>query len=161
MTAIPGVIVSDVKRLPDARGSFAEIARESAYPETFVQLNHSHSRGRVLRGLHFHREQADLWYVVRGRAQVALVDLRDGGRHRVETLVLDGSQPQTLYIPPGVAHGYLALTDVDLFYLVTREYDETDEFGVAWDDPGLAIPWELSDPVLSERDRSNPPATGG
>lgn len=159
MSTIPGVIVSDVNLIPDARGSFAEIARESDYPETFVQLNHSHSRAGVLRGLHFHREQADLWYVVRGRAQVALVDLSDGERH-VETLVLDASQPRTLYIPPGIAHGYLALTDVDLFYLVTREYDDSDEFGVAWDDPDLAIPWEVLDPVLSQRDRSNPPAAG-
>lgn len=155
MSSIPGVVVAPVQVLPDDRGSFAEIARSSAYPEDFVQLNQSRSTKGVLRGLHFHRKQADLWYLARGRAQVALVDLREGV-NRVETLILSESEPKTLYIPPGVAHGYLALTDIDLFYLVSREYDAGDEYGVAWDDPALAIPWELSNPVLSDRDRSNP-----
>lgn len=156
MTSIPGVSVVEVKSLPDDRGWFAEIARSSTYPDAFVQLNHSHSRRGVLRGLHYHREQADLWYLARGRAQVALADLRDPAETRVDTLILDAAAPKTLYIPPGVAHGYVALTDVDLLYLVTREYDAADEFGVAWDDPALAIPWEVSDPILSPRDRSNP-----
>jgi dTDP-4-dehydrorhamnose 3,5-epimerase len=157
---IEGVIVAAVDRFPDNRGSFAEIARAASYPAPFVQVNHSFSREGVLRGLHYHREQADLWYVVRGRAQVALVDLRGEGDPVVETMVVSSDDPMSVYIPPGVAHGYLALTDLDLVYLVTRAYDATDEYGIAWNDPALAIPWAIEDPELSERDQANPPAGG-
>jgi len=60
-------------------------------------------------------------------------------------------------VPAGVAHGYLALTEIDLIYWVTREYDPGDENGVAWDDPTLAIDWRLDGPpVVSERDSRNP-----
>jgi len=56
-----------------------------------------------------------------------------------------------------VAHGYLALTEIDLIYWVTSEYDPSDENGVAWDDPTLAVPWQLErPPVLSDRDAVNP-----
>jgi dTDP-4-dehydrorhamnose 3,5-epimerase len=71
--------------------------------------------------------------------------------------VLDGETPTAVYVPSGVAHGYLALTEIDLIYWVTREYDPADENGVAWDDPTLAIAWQLdAAPVVSERDASNP-----
>ena len=52
--------------------------------------------------------------------------------------MLDGETPTAVYVPSGVAHGYLALTEIDLIYWVTREYDPADEHGVAWDDPTLA-----------------------
>lgn len=155
---IEGVIVAAIDRFPDNRGSFSEIARAANYPEPFVQFNHSFSREGVLRGLHYHRDQADLWYVVRGRAQVALVDLRGEGEPVVETMIVTSDEPTTIYIPPRVAHGYLALTDLDLVYLVTRAYDASDEYGIAWNDPALAIPWAIEHPELSERDRANPPA---
>lgn len=71
-------------------------------------------------------------------------------------LELDAQAARTLYIPPGVAHGYLALTDAHLVYLVTQEYDGSDEWGIRWDDPSVAIPWMNDDPILSARDRSNP-----
>ncbi|HEX2296819.1 MAG TPA: dTDP-4-dehydrorhamnose 3,5-epimerase family protein [Actinomycetota bacterium] len=151
MSRIDGVVVTPLERHDDERGFFSEIARFAGYR----QANHSRSRRGVLRGLHYHLEQADLWYVVRGSAQVALVDLR-GDEPLVETITVDEDAPCTIYVPPRVAHGFLALTDVDLVYLVTHEYDASDEHGVAWDDPALAIPWALPDPVLSERDRSNP-----
>jgi len=159
MTKIEGVVLTPIGRATDNRGFFSELARRSGYPADFVQLNHSFSKRGVLRGLHYHRDQADLWYVVRGRAQVALVDLR-AERRVVETLIVSDDKPMSMYIPPGVAHGYLALTDLDLIYLVTHEYDGSDEQGVAWDDPALAIPWEITAPELSERDRNNPPAGG-
>lgn len=151
MTPIEGVVVTPVGRHDDERGFFSEIARFGDYR----QANHSHSRRGVLRGLHYHLHQADLWYVVRGTAQVALADLR-GGTPTVATLTVSDSSPCTIYIPPRVAHGFLALTDVDLVYLVSEEYDASDEHGVAWDDPALEISWALPDPILSQRDRDNP-----
>jgi dTDP-4-dehydrorhamnose 3,5-epimerase len=152
----PGVIASKLEVYSDERGSFAEIARASAFPATFVQSNHSHSRAGVLRGLHYHRNQADLWYVVGGIAQVALVDLRT--RLDPPTVVtgrLSADEPLTLYVPPGVAHGYLAVTDLDVVYWHTQYYDPSDEHGLAWDDPALRIPWESASPVLSEKDSRN------
>ena len=162
MTSIPGVSVTRLNQVNDDRGFFAEVARANQWPLDFVQMNHSNSRRGVLRGLHYHQRQADLWYVIRGRAQVALVDLRgeDPSSRSVEVLTVQGDEPCTIYIPPGVAHGYLALTDVDLLYWVTEYYDNTDEHGVAWNDPALAIPWAITDPILSDRDRSNPPLDG-
>lgn len=157
MSAIEGVVVTPVERIDDRRGSFSEIARFGH----FRQANHSHSRRGVLRGLHYHLRQADLWYVVRGTAQVALVDLRSGTTAPpVQTLTVGDPDPCTIYIPPRVAHGFLALTDLDLVYLVTEQYDGSDEHGLAWDDPALAIPWALTDPVLSDADSGNPRLDG-
>lgn len=156
MTSIPGVKLLPRPSHADDRGRFVEIFRISELSEDFVQANHSTSKRGVLRGLHYHRNQADLWYVIAGRAQVALADLRSGSATpTIETLILDAEQPAALYIPAGVAHGFAALTDVELIYWVTAEYDASDEHGIAWDDPQLAIPWELTGPVLSDRDRSN------
>ena len=84
---IPGVVVSQRRTWPDQRGDFLELFRSDEYAEAFVQFNHSFSRANVLRGLHYHRHQADLWYIVRGLAQVALADLR-GDRPLVEVFDL-------------------------------------------------------------------------
>ncbi len=61
-----------------------------------------------------------------------------------------------IFIPPGVAHGFAALTDLTLIYLVDNYYNANDELGVAWDDPDVGADWGVSEPVLSDRDRKNP-----
>jgi dTDP-4-dehydrorhamnose 3,5-epimerase len=61
-----------------------------------------------------------------------------------------------VYIPPGVAHGFAALSDVLLTYLVDNYYDDSDEHGLAWDDPAVAADWGVTDPIISTRDRNNP-----
>jgi dTDP-4-dehydrorhamnose 3,5-epimerase len=69
----------------------------------------------------------------------------------------DGSHSHRgIFIPPGVAHGFGALTDMTITYLVDGYYNSTDECGVAWDDPEIAADWGISDPILSERDKTNP-----
>jgi dTDP-4-dehydrorhamnose 3,5-epimerase len=157
VAGLPGVIFSKLTVNADERGRFAETMRASSYPETFVQSNHSRSAAGVLRGLHYHRHQADLWYVVQGRARVGLADLRTRSEEpATATVVLSGNEPATLYIPAGVAHGFLAETAVDLIYWVTNYYDASDEHGVAWNDPTLAVDWGTTDPILSDRDESNP-----
>ncbi|MGQ0679187.1 MAG: dTDP-4-dehydrorhamnose 3,5-epimerase family protein [Actinomycetota bacterium] len=157
VATIPGALVITPDVHSDSRGSFMEIFREDSLGTRFVQANHSHSKKGVLRGLHWHRYQADAWYVMNGHAQAMLADLRTPAeRPAVVPVDLAGGEPKVLYIPPGVAHGFLAVTDVDLIYWVTGYYDSTDEFGVAWDDPTLAAPWKHDSPILSGRDQANP-----
>lgn len=158
---IDGVVVFALESRADARGRLTEIYRRSRLGErrTFVQANVSISRAGVLRGLHFHRAQADYWCILEGRAFVGLVDLRAGSPTEGATagVTTDAGERQVaLYIPPGVAHGFYAETDLTLLYLVDAEFTGEDEFGLAWDDPDVAIAWPARDPILSERDRSNP-----
>ena len=156
-SGIPGVMKRDLSLNSDERGRFVEIFRVSQFSDAFSQANHSRSTEGVLRGLHYHRNQADLWYVIKGTIQVGLADLRQKtDRPRVETHILDEARPSTLYIPRGVAHGFLALTEVDLIYFVTREYDAADEYGVAWNDSTLNVEWRTRTPILSKRDQDNP-----
>lgn len=158
LDAIRGVRLLRPEVHADRRGRFVEVFREDVLATRFVQANHSRSVAGALRGLHYHRRQADAWYVVRGTAQVALADLRARAPSPTAvTLELSGDDPAALLIPPGVAHGLLALTDVDLVYWVSAPYDGSDEFAVAWDDPTLAVPWRTTTaPVLSARDASAP-----
>jgi dTDP-4-dehydrorhamnose 3,5-epimerase len=167
-SALDGVRYGSIARFADERGSFRELWRAShAAPgePPHVQVNLSASATGVLRGLHLHRRQLDHWIVARGRAFVALVDVRPmladpSAAPRIETRVLDADD--WVDIPIGVAHGFLALEPLELIYLVTNEYDGSDELGFAWDDPRAAVPWPDVEgtpdgrPILSERDRSNP-----
>ena len=99
--SIDGVVVTKLTRHEDVRGHFAEIARSSALPIAMAQASHSHSKAHVLRGLHFHRTQTDLWYLAPGRAQIALVDLRGKtDSPKVDTFILDAATPSSLLIPP-------------------------------------------------------------
>jgi dTDP-4-dehydrorhamnose 3,5-epimerase len=157
ITGIPGAFSTHPKVHMDDRGLFAEIFRQDHLGAAFVQANHSRSNQGVLRGLHWHRHQADAWYVINGHAQAMLADLRTPcDNPAVASIDLIGGEPQVLYIPPGVAHGFLAVTQVDLIYWVTAYYDASDEHGVAWDDPTIQAPWKLDNPVLSDRDKNNP-----
>ena len=162
----PGAWRRSVTFHPDGRGAFGELWRDDwtaglapdGVPGAMRQANLSRSDARVLRGLHLHRRQADLWVMVEGRAFVALVDVRPAiegiGPPRVETI--DASPGETLYLPAGVAHGFYARDPITLVYLVTNTYDGTDELGFAWDDPDAAVPWPDAEPILSGRDASAP-----
>lgn len=124
-----------------------------------LQSNLSVSHAGVVRGIHFHRTQADYWVVLEGRAFIALLDLRSGSptESAVQTLTIDvAERPRGIYIPPGIAHGFLAITDVWLQYMVDAYYTGDDEHGFAWDDPDAGVPWPVERPMLSERDRAAP-----
>jgi dTDP-4-dehydrorhamnose 3,5-epimerase len=170
-SVLPGVRYGAIARHADERGSFRELWKASHAPPRqapHVQVNLSTSSVGVLRGLHFHRRQLDHWIVASGRASVALVDVRamladPSAAPVVETRVLTADE--WVDIPAGVAHGFLALEPLELIYLVTNEYDGSDELGFAWDDPRAAVPWPAAPgtpdgrPILSERDRTNPSLT--
>lgn len=145
----------------DLRGSFTELWRASAtdglIASPFVQANLSRSATDVLRGMHFHRRQTDLWMLIEGRAFVAIADLRQlSDDHRPRVATIEMRPGDAVLIPEMVAHGFHALEPIALVYLVTNEYDGSDELGFAWDDPDAGIPWLVKDPIVSDRDRANP-----
>ena len=163
--AIAGVYVVEPVTHGDERGFFVETYRREWFPDgrEMVQANRGDRRRSSLVGLHYHLHQTDYWYVTRGSARVVLHDLREGSPTDGSTLAVDlGVGPdgnddhRGVLIPPGVAHGFAALTDTTITYLVDRYYDPADELGVAWDDPDVAADWGLADPVLSGRDQGNP-----
>ena len=162
---IAGVVIAVPEVHDDDRGSFVETWRREWFvePVDMVQQNRADRRAGSVVGLHFHLRQSDYWYVTVGLARVVLHDLRVGSPTEGSTLALDlGGQPGTVHdhrgvlIPPGVAHGFAAITDMTITYLVDRTYDRADELSLAWDDPEVAADWGVVDPVLSERDRLAP-----
>ncbi len=158
---IPGVYTVPLRSFADERGRFMETFRREWFPWVNwdrLQMNRSDSARHVLRGLHWHRHQVDYWVVTRGRIRAVLVDLRStsAGRRQVEVVEPGAGKEQGLFIPAGVAHGFVALTDATLTYVVNNYYDSSDEHGLAWNDPQLQIPWNVDEPLLSARDRNNP-----
>jgi len=165
LAAIVGVVVAHPDLHGDDRGRFVETYRAEWFPDTapMVQGNHAERRAGTLVGLHFHRHQTDYWYVVRGHARAVVHDLRAGSPTEGATAAIDlgeiasaGHNHLGLLIPPGVAHGFAALTDLSITYLVDATYNPADELGLAWDDPDVGADWGLADPVLSARDQGNP-----
>ncbi len=158
------LIAPDVHR--DARGFFLESYHARRFAEhgitgRFVQDNHSRSGYAVLRGLHYQLEhpQGKLIRVVSGSVFDVAVDIRKGSPYfgRWFGVELSGENHYQLYIPPGFAHGFCVLSEqVDFLYKCTDYYAPGDEYGIAWNDPALAIAWPEMDYLLSDKDRGYP-----
>ncbi len=164
---IPGLLVIELCSQQDERGVFMEVYKESEFfkagiQDRFIQDNYSSSSYGVLRGLHFQREphgQAKLIRVTRGIAWSVAIDLRKGSQTRGAWHGLHLSETNNLlfYIPPGFAHGFLALADnTELSYKASSEYERSSEAGIRWDDPDLAISWPMCDVVVSAKDAALP-----
>ena len=159
-TIITGVyhVVPTVHR--DKRGLFVETFRREWIPggREMIQSNRADRSAGCIVGLHYHLHQADYWYVPFGHARVVLHDLREGGPTDGATLELDltGDNHFGVFIPPGVAHGFAAVTDTVITYLVDGYYNPADELGVLWSDPAVDADWGVTDPILSARDQNNP-----
>ena len=159
---IDGVVLVPLEWNKDDRGAFAELFRQEWVPGAppMVQANLSRSRAGVLRGMHFHKEQADFWMLLSGRQFVALFDLRPESPTSGQKMELSQNadeQMQGLYVPPSVAHGFYAESELEMLYLVDLAYTGDDEHGFIWNDPDAGINWPNPDPILSDRDRANPP----
>ena len=164
-TAISGVLIIEPVVHADARGHFLETFHARTYaaaglPGEFVQDNESLSMKGVLRGLHLQLKgpQGKLVRVVQGEIWDVAVDIRPEsptfGQWVGETLSADNWRQ--LYVPPGCAHGFCVMSDQALVhYKCTTFYDRDDEVGIAYNDPTLAIPWPIADPVLSPKDQRN------
>lgn len=165
VSEIEGVYLVEPVVHGDERGFFVETYRRSWFPggREMIQGNRGDRQAGAVVGLHYHLHQADYWYVPFGRARVVLHDLREGSPTDGTTFTVDlgrrddGSHDHRgVYIPPGVAHGFGALTDMTITYLVDGYYNPADELGVAWDDPAIAADWGIEAPILSARDQANP-----
>ena len=159
-TTISGVFHVEPEIHGDQRGLFIETYRRSWFPHgrEMVQGNRANRQQGALVGLHYHLHQADYWYVPMGAARVVLHDLREGGPTDgvTESFDLTGDNHRGTFIPPGVAHGFVALTDMTITYLVDGYYNPADELGLAWDDAAVTADWGVSAPILSARDQANP-----
>jgi len=164
---LPGMFLLDRAVHEDARGSFSVLwnrpdAAAAGITGDFIQDNLITTRRGTLRGLHFQTRhpQGKLLTVLAGEVYEAAVDLRPSSPTfgRAEGFVLSAAEGRSLWLPPGFAHGFLALSDeVVYFYKVTAPWDPDHAHALSWDDPGIAVDWPLEpgqQPVLSERDRS-------
>jgi dTDP-4-dehydrorhamnose 3,5-epimerase len=164
-TAIPGVLIIEPKVFGDARGFFFESFNQKAFNDatgtdhTFVQDNHSRSAKGVLRGLHYqvNRPQGKLVRVVRGAVFDVAVDIRPDSPAfgRWVGVELTEDNHKQLWVPPGLAHGFLVLSDTaDFLYKTTDYYAPEFERCIAWDDPSVGIEWPLQglQPKLSAKD---------
>lgn len=165
-TDLPGVLIIEPKVFGDDRGFFYESFNAQAFEQatglqtTFVQDNHSRSRKGVLRGLHYQLEhtQGKLVRVTAGEVLDVAVDLRRSSPHfgRWASVRLSAQNNRQLWIPPGFAHGFVVLSDnAEFLYKTTDYYTPSAERCIRWDDPTLAIDWQLDEaPQLSEKDQS-------
>lgn len=157
---IRGVYTIPLKVFGDTRGFFFETFRRTWIPEAreMVQGNCSFSSAGVLRGLHYHLKQADLWNVPVGQVRAVLYDFRQSSPTRGASQIVEMGEANrvALYIPKGVAHGFLALRESFMTYLVDEFYDNSDELGILWNDPALKVDWGATgEPSLSDRDQQN------
>ncbi|MBI0060025.1 dTDP-4-dehydrorhamnose 3,5-epimerase [Gilliamella sp. M0320] len=163
-TEIPDVKIIQPKVYEDERGFFLETFEQKRYQEmldidfNFVQDNHSRSQKNVLRGLHFQKEnpQGKLVRVVRGEIFDVAVDIRKNSSTygKWVGVILSEENKNQLWIPPGLAHGFLVLSDIaDFEYKCTNYYDPNSEGCLVWNDSTVNINWPISTPTLSEKDK--------
>lgn len=162
-TDIRDIFIVKPEVFEDARGFFTEIYRQDQYsalglPPNFVQFNHSGSVRNTVRGLHFQwgPPMGKLMRVSAGEAFLVAVDIRKGsptlGCH--VSLTTSSRDRRMLWAPAGFARGFAVLSDfAEIQYLCTGTYSNKGESGVLWNDPEINVPWPVTDPLLSDKDR--------
>jgi dTDP-4-dehydrorhamnose 3,5-epimerase len=161
-TSIPEVLIVRPRVFPDDRGWFTEVLRVDSFaplglPTQFVQVNQSRSSRGVVRGLHFQWDppQGKLMRVVAGAAFMVAVDIRPGSPTLGQHVAVEGStdEPVLFWAPASFARGFCALSDVtEVEYFCTGTYNAACESGIRFDDPALAIPWPVAEPLTSPKD---------
>src|ERR1700747_2111993 len=161
-TSLPGVYELRPVVHRASRGAFLETYHNAKFADlgikdTFLQDNHSISSRGTLRGLHYQLQhaQAKLCRVIEGEALDVAVDIRVGSPHfgQWASVVLSAKEQNQIYIPRGFAHGYLALSErVQFLYKCTDFYNPQDERGILWSDPQIGITWNVTNPIISDKD---------
>jgi dTDP-4-dehydrorhamnose 3,5-epimerase len=165
-TQLAGCWVLEPKVFNDERGYFYETWNQQTFAELglnleFKQANLSSSTRGVLRGLHYQwpKPQGKLVQVLEGEAYDVAVDIRrDSANYgRWASVILSAENKRQLWIPPGFAHGFVALSErVSFSYLCTETYHASCDANLRWDDATLAIDWPVSNPTLSNKDAKAP-----
>ncbi|QCI10206.1 dTDP-4-dehydrorhamnose 3,5-epimerase [Pseudomonas putida] len=165
-TAIADVVIIEPKVFGDSRGFFFESFNARAFAEQtgvdveFVQDNHSRSQKGVLRGLHYQLQNAQgkLVRVVQGEVLDVAVDIRKSSPTFGQWVAvrLSADNHRQLWVPAGFAHGFVVLSEsAEFLYKTTDYYNPAAERCIRWDDPTLAIDWELAEqPQLSAKDQA-------
>ena len=163
---LEGVLIFQPVVHSDPRGRFFESFQKERYreigiKEEFVQDNQSVSQKNTIRGLHYRSapEQAKLVRVIRGEVFDVVVDIRKNsptyGQWRGYTL--SDTNYLQVYIPAGFAHGFCVLSETaEFLYKVSEYYSAEKEKGIMWNDPDINVDWPTANPVLSEKDKTNP-----
>ncbi|MGG8469970.1 dTDP-4-dehydrorhamnose 3,5-epimerase [Rahnella sp. PAMC25617] len=162
-TEVIGVKLVEPKVFGDERGFFLETFQQDRYREMleidldFVQDNHSRSSRNVLRGLHFQtsKPQGKLVRVVRGEVFDVVVDIRPESATfgKWVGVHLSESNKNQLWVPPGLAHGFVVISEfADFEYKCTDYYDPKNEGCLIWNDREIGIQWPVETPLLSEKD---------
>ena len=165
-TSLPGVLLIEPKVYADTRGFFMETYhaadfRARGIDATFVQDNQSRSVRGVLRGLHYQEPnpQGKLVRCTRGALYDVAVDIRVGSPQfgKWTATELTEENRRMLWVPPGFAHGFCALSDVaDLVYKCTEFYEAQSDRSIVWNDPDIGIAWPIPKPTLSPKDAEAP-----
>ena len=163
-TSLPGVFILEPRVFGDQRGFFLEsynerVFRELGIGDRFVQDNHSSSTKNVLRGLHYQLKHAQgkLVRVVDGEILDVAVDLRRSSPTfgKWEAVRLSGENKRMLWVPAGLAHGFLVISNsAHVMYKTTDYYSPEHERTVMWNDPDLKIEWQLEgEAIVSAKDQ--------
>lgn len=165
-TPIKGLLEITPKIFKDNRGWFMELFKNPGFVEidpniNFVQDNLSFSQKGVIRGLHLQLppfQQAKIVTVLQGRVLDIVVDLRSGSSTfgKSYSCELHSHNHKMLYVPEGFAHGFSALEDSTFYYKCSSVYNPKFETGIRWNDPKLNLDWQISDPILSDKDQQLP-----
>lgn len=163
-TTLKGLVLVEIEAVSDTRGFFIEPWHKRDFQKAgleieFVQEGHSLSKKHVLRGLHYQNRKAPMGKLVRctrGRVFEVAADIRTDsptfGRWFTTTLSSEGHKQ--IFVPPGFALGFVVLTSIaEVLYKQTHYYTPSAEGTIAWNDPDLAIPWPVKNPILSQRDQ--------
>jgi len=165
-TAVRDVLIIEPKVFGDDRGFFMESWNQRSFAQAgldldFVQDNHSRSARGVLRGLHYQqpRPQGKLVRVMTGAVFDVAVDMRKSSPTFGKSVgvELSAENKRMLWVPPGMAHGFLCLQDgTDFLYKCTDYYEPANEHSLLWNDPALGIDWPLDGiaPQLSAKDQA-------
>ena len=167
-TTLPGAFIVDLEKREDDRGFFARTWCQREFAEMGLnaelsQCNVSYTRQRgTLRGMHWQEPphaEAKLVRCTRGVIWDAIIDLRADSPTYMEYfgIELTAASGRSLYIPEGMAHGFVTLDDhSEVSYLMSEFYEPSAARGVRWNDPAFKINWPLTDPILHPRDASYP-----
>jgi len=159
---INGVVEFDFPVHNDERGFFTEVIRQSSINKintefSVRQINHARSSKNTLRGIHV-ADWNKIIYVPCGRVQAVVVDFRKGSPTygKYKSFILGDENRNSLFVPSGCGNSYLVLSDMaDYIYFIDREWEPNQEIDIRWDDPDLAIDWQVKEGLsISERDQA-------